>query len=144
MGSAYGYRLLERLVGPADQGDWPELEDENARALLLSCVHHANDMSYCHEVRAISLSETPDAEHADFTREAAGPWLLAKVPWTTAEHRISAINADRSSAQTFKLSSGTACLVIERNLQNRNVVTHVRLTHPGIAHQLVAKHTPFD
>ena len=85
----------------------------------------------------------PEAEAELFEAAAPGSWLLGKVPWSTAEHRIRAVAANKMAAQALDISTGTACLVIERRTwSGRAPVTHVRLTYPGDRHELVAQFAP--
>lgn len=89
-----------------------------------------------------ALDAVPEAGHQDFSALPPSAWLVDHVPWTEAEHRISASNADEMIAAELKLEEGAACLVVERRTgRNGEPITAVRLTHPGSAYDLVARFT---
>jgi GntR family transcriptional regulator, histidine utilization repressor len=75
-----------------------------------------------------------------FATVSPGRWLLARVPWTDAEHVISALNADRAIALRLEIALGKACLCIERGtwLEEKRI-TYVRLTYPCDQQRLVAR-----
>jgi len=77
---------------------------------------------------------------ADFAIEPPGSWLLHHVPWTEAEHTISAIVADDRTAAALDIAVGAPCLVIERHTwRSARTLTAVRLLYPGDSHRLVAR-----
>ena len=97
-----------------------------------SYVTHPHAQSAVLEIHDIRLEET-----------APGAWLIARVPWSAAEHRIRAIGADPRVAERLKIAPGTACLVVERRTWSGGTyITHVRLTYPGESHELVAEFSP--
>lgn len=111
--------------------------------LALRCLHLANGRPFALEERLISLAAVPEAGHVDFSRESPGTWLLGHVPWTQAEHRISAINADREIAAALDVEPRTACLVLERRTwRGAEHITHVRQIFPGSHYDLIARFTP--
>jgi GntR family histidine utilization transcriptional repressor len=62
------------------------------------------------------------------------------VPWTEAEHSISAIVADEKTADALDIAIGAPCLVIERHTWRvAQPLTSVRLVYPGESHKLVAR-----
>ena len=61
--------------------------------LALRCRHWAGERPFAIEDRLINLAATPEAGAVDFGQISPGGWLLAHVPWTEAEHRISAVAA---------------------------------------------------
>ena len=76
----------------------------------------------------------------NFAREVPGSWLLAHVPWTEAEHSISAVAADEALSDRLDLEVGTPCLIIERRTwRGKQTLTAVRLAYPGAAYQLTAR-----
>ena len=65
------------------------------------------------------------------------------MPWTEAEHRISAANPRKSVATALGIAPAAACLVLERRTWRADErITHVRLTFPGDAYDLVARFSP--
>jgi GntR family histidine utilization transcriptional repressor len=71
-------------------------------------------------------------------------WLLSRIPWTSAEHKIHAAAAGDDAA-SLEIDEGAACLIVERRTwSGSRSVTHVRLTYPGDRHALVATFAPAD
>ncbi|WP_333592369.1 histidine utilization repressor [Brevundimonas sp.] len=138
-GSAYSHRLLARAVRSARDGDSPL----GGRVVALETLHLADGLPFALERRLISLDAAPEAETADFETQAPGGWLLAHTPWTEAEHRISAVAADRETAAGLGLALGAACLKLERRTwRDGQGVTWASQTFPGAAYDLVARFSP--
>ncbi|MBJ6134305.1 histidine utilization repressor [Ochrobactrum sp. Q0168] len=144
LGAPYRFELLkrwDRLSGPADAQkiDIPR----HTQIIDLVCRHHAGQRVFALEERIINLDAVPDAAGADFSEHSPGPWLVACVPWSSAQHSIRAIAASPENAALLDIAPGSPCLVIERQTWNADLpVTHVRFTYPGDSHALVAKFTP--
>jgi GntR family transcriptional regulator, histidine utilization repressor len=143
-GDQYGLQLLvRRRRKPV--GSRPEEKTLAGRGELLAlrCLHLANGRPFALEDRLISLASVPEAQHIDFAAESPGKWLLSHVPWTQAEHRISAVNADRDIAQTLDIEPSTACLALERRTWRASEhITHVRQIFPGTHYDLIARFAP--
>ena len=78
-----------------------------------------------------------------FAERAPGPWLVERVPWSAAEHRIQAVGAKPAAAAALGIAPATPCLFIERSTWSaERAVTHVRLTYPGDGHELIARFAP--
>jgi GntR family histidine utilization transcriptional repressor len=144
LGLPYRYELVGRTVRKATAADRDRLGvDTGTRVLALSCRHFAGLRPFCLEDRLISLATVPDAEAESFANTAPGPWLIGRVPWSAAEHRIRATGTDAAIASGLDIDPGTACLVVERQTWSADQpVTHVRFTYPGDSHTLVARFTP--
>jgi GntR family histidine utilization transcriptional repressor len=143
-GAVYRFEILERFVRSAQAADAARIESaEGAPLLALRCRHRAGEEPFCLEERLIDLTAVPDARAARFEELSPGAWLVAKVPWTNAEHRIGARAAGRSLARDLGVEEGAACLVVERRTWLSGApITSVRLTYPGSAHRLVARFAP--
>ena len=144
LGLAYEYELLKRDQRRAN-GEERERLDLKAGSLVLAlqCRHYAGKTPFSLEERLINLSAVPEAARESFEKNAPGPWLLEKVPWSAAEHRIMAVGADAKMAEVLHVPEGTACLQIERRTRmNGAYVTLVKLTYPGQAYELVANFAP--
>ncbi|MBX3476117.1 MAG: UTRA domain-containing protein [Brevundimonas sp.] len=138
-GLAYSHRLTARRIR-AGHEDHPALGD---RLIELETLHLADGLPFVLERRLISLDAAPEAEAADFTVQAPGSWLLAHTPWTEAEHRISAVAADRETAAALGLTPGAACLRLERRTwRDGRGVTWASQISPGAAYDLVARFSP--
>jgi GntR family histidine utilization transcriptional repressor len=85
----------------------------------------------------------PAAANAPFSATPPGSWLLSHVPWTEAEHRFSAINADAEMAKVLGAEDGAACLCVERRTWRTDAtITFVRQIFLGNAYSLVARFRP--
>lgn len=143
-GEPYGYELLSRTVRIATAQEAAELGlDGPAQVLALRCLHRASGRPFALEERLINLDAAPEAADADFAAIPPGGWLLGHVPWTEAEHRISAANVQKPVAAILGIAPTAACLVLERRTwRGEDRITHVRLTFPGEAYDLVARFAP--
>jgi GntR family histidine utilization transcriptional repressor len=140
LGLPYRYELVSRRTATSSDGDgFPS----GVRLLHLTSRHFAGQQPFCIEERTISLAAVPAAEAEAFDHAAPGPWLLARIPWSAAEHTIRAIAADDEIASALGLARHAACLVVERRTWSADQpVTRVRLTYAGETHSLVARFAP--
>ncbi len=126
----------------------PKGEDETQLAgggdlLDLTCIHLADGKPFALEERLISLASVPEAAEIDFAREAPGSWLLGHVPWTEAEHRIAAVNADKRIAGLLDIAPNAACLLLwRRTWRGGDHITRVAQYFPGHGFDLMARFTP--
>jgi len=143
-GERYGYRLLELHKRAASVHDKARLGvGGRATVLALCCRHEAEGQPFAIEDRLINVQAVPDALKQDFAVTPPNTWLVGHVPWTEAEHRITACNADKRVAADLAIDPGAACLVIERRTwRNGEPITAVRITHPGQLYDLIARFTP--
>ena len=144
LGLPYRFELVSRATRRGTASDRERLGSRPpGRVVDLVVRHFAGDRVFCLEERLINAEAVPEAAHERFHDIAPGRWLLDSVPWTAAEHRISASNASGATAAALSVRSGTACLIVERRTWRAALpVTQVRLTYPGDSHQLVARFTP--
>ncbi|MBO9713444.1 histidine utilization repressor [Sphingomonas sp.] len=138
-GRTYGLLLRRQEVRKAGRADAALLRGA-PRVLALECLHTADGAPHALETRLINLDVVPEAADADFAHEPPGSWLLEHVPWTEAEHRITAVSADAAVAEALDLALGTACLALERRTwRGGQGVTWARQLFPGEAGALVAQ-----
>jgi GntR family transcriptional regulator, histidine utilization repressor len=138
-GQAYGLELLGKAERGANAEDHALLGGAE-RVLALECRHLADGRPHALESRLINLAVVPDAAAADFALHPPGSWLLEHVPWTEAEHRITAVNADAAAAEALGLEPGAACLSLERRTwRGAAGVTYARQLFPGASGALVAQ-----
>jgi GntR family transcriptional regulator, histidine utilization repressor len=110
---------------------------------FLHAVHFADDRALVVEERHIFTDEVPEASQADFSLEAPGSWLLSHVPWTDAEHRISAISAAGVFAKELEVARGAPCLLLERRTwRDSGTITIVRQTMRGDTFDFLARFKP--
>ncbi|RAK58458.1 GntR family transcriptional regulator [Phenylobacterium hankyongense] len=143
-GAEYGYRLLEREVVKDDQDKAALLDvSRSTRLLWLRCVHMSDGRPFQLEERLVNVDAAPGITCHPLETVPPGPWLLAHVPWTQAEHTIMAREAGEAEADALAVPLGSACLVVERRTWNGDVpVTLARLWHPGAQHRLVGRFEP--
>jgi GntR family histidine utilization transcriptional repressor len=143
-GESYGYELQSRRVRISSLQEVEKLGlKAPVEVLVLRCLHRASGRPFALEERLVNLEAVPEAVTVDFARTAPGSWLLGHVPWTEAEHRISAANVTRATSALLEIEPTAACLVLERQTwRGEDRITHVRLTFPGAAYDLVARFSP--
>lgn len=143
LGAAYSYKLLAQARRRATARDRERLAvAQGAPLLALACRHDADGQPFCLEDRLIHLEAAPEAAQERFAEQPPGAWLIARIPWTAAEHRIRATSAD-GAADALDLPASAPCLVIERRTFLGDLaVTHVTLTYPGASHELIARFSP--
>jgi GntR family histidine utilization transcriptional repressor len=143
-GMAYAMRLLSRRRRKPAARDAAEGQLAGGADLLeLTCVHLGDGRPFALEERLISLGSVPEAAGVDFTETTPGGWLLGHVPWTEAEHRIAAVNADKRLSELLDVAPGTACLALSRRTwRGDDHITHVVQYFPGSGFDLVARFTP--
>ena len=144
LGGPYRFEMMSRRKRRLTRVDRERFDAPGGRgALEAICRHFAGARPFCLEERLINLAAVPEAENETFADLSPGAWLVQRVPWTAAEHKIRATGADRRVAAALGLAEGEPCLVIERRTwRAEEPVTYVRLTYPGGAHELVARFTP--
>ena len=71
---------------------------QEIRSLHLQCLHYSNEAPFQFEDRWINLKSIPEDEQEKFEKINPNEWLVQHVPWTNAEHMLSATNADLEQA----------------------------------------------
>lgn len=144
LGLPYRFEILARQKRRSRGSDRTLLDARSPVAVLeLTCCHFAGRQPFCFEERLINLDAVPEAAQETFSDVAPGAWLLRRIPWTMAEHRIRATAADAAAAAALQLRVGKPCLAIERRTWSaEHTVTFVRLTYPDNLHELVANFAP--
>ena len=133
-GQTYGWQLLERAETVSD------LAEMSGPVIELEGVHYADGTPLAFEHRLISAERVPEAATQDFTATAPGTWLLAHVPWTEAENRISASAACPALARALGIVAGDPCLTITRRTwRGGSPVTLVHQHFIASRHELVAR-----
>ena len=144
LGLPYRFEVKTRDIRAPQPEECARLElSADSQILLTETFHYAGDSVFCIEQRLINVEAVPEILNEQFETIAPGSWLLRRVPWSAAEHRIRAASADKKMANKLSVSSGTACLVIERKTWNGAIfITSVVTTYPGDQHELVAQFSP--
>lgn len=144
LGLPYRFEITRRIERQARRADLELLRQARPIAVLaLTCRHFAGVQPFCFEERLINLEVVPEVVDEPFAELSPGPWLVERVPWSAAEHRIHAAGANRAAAAALDIDERTPCLIVERRTwSDEQPVTHVRLTYPGDGHELVARFAP--
>ena len=86
--------------------------------------------------RQINLKSNPEAEQEKFEEVNPKEWPVNNVPWTHADHILSATNADAEKAELLSLAERDVLFVIQRlTWSKENLVTYVRLYYPGLFYE---------
>jgi GntR family histidine utilization transcriptional repressor len=141
LGRSYAYELIKSSRRAAGAADRTRLGvQKTGKVVAIACRHCADGVPFAVEDRLIDLEAVPEAATANFAAEPPGSWLLHHVPWTEAEHSISAIVADEEAGAALDIAVGAPCLVIDRRtFRSGRTLTAVRLLYPGESHKLVAR-----
>jgi len=144
MGSRYSYKLL----GCRRLGEDPEKREllgvsRRTPVVWMQSLHLSDGKPFQLEERMVNAEAAPDITCQPLEAVGPGPWLLAHVPWSDAEHKITAQSASGDIAKHLEVKTGTACLVVDRRTWNQSVpVTYARLWHAGPQHSLVGHFEP--
>jgi GntR family transcriptional regulator, histidine utilization repressor len=142
-GHQYSFKLLSRRRRKSRRSVPQERELTDGDVLLLRGLHLADDRPFALEDRAINIHAVSKVLDMDFSRTAPGSWLLHHIPWTRAQHRISAVNTDAMQAKRLQVETGAACLVLERQTWRGEMgVTWVKQVFLGGSYDLIARFTP--
>ncbi|HEY5760780.1 MAG TPA: histidine utilization repressor [Steroidobacter sp.] len=145
LGEPYSFEILHKARRKSTSDEREILGVEKPVSVLeIECRHLAGERAFCFEQRLINLDAVPEAAKETFAETSPGAWLLQRVPWTLAEHRIRAASADARSAKLLGIDRGAAVLTIERTTRSAQsaAITFVRLIYPGDQHELVATFSP--
>ena len=143
-GGVYSYKLLECMKLKQD----PEKREllgvaRRTPTLWMSCLHLCDGKPFQLEERLVNIDAAPGITCRPLETVGPGLWLLGHVPWTDAEHKISAREAPADIANHLGTQVGAACLVVDRRTWNNGTpVTYARLWHYGARHSLVGHFEP--
>lgn len=142
-GAVYGYRpVQDEMRAPCCVHLGAE-GHHLGQSRFIRSVHLADDSPVLIEDRHIFLDAVPEAGSANFQHEPPGPWLVAHVPWTEAEHRITAIAADPLTARALEVNVGSPCLLVERRTwRGPETLTIAKQVFRGDAFDLTARFGP--
>lgn len=139
-GRSYTYRCISVEAQPGCCEYLGVEGHELGESLYIRSIHFCDGVPLVLEERHIFLKTVPAAREVDFHATPPGTWLLSHIPWTEAEHRISANVADAATARLLGFPSGSACLVVERRtFRGPDTLTRVKQTFRGDAYHLTAR-----
>ena len=105
-------------------------------SLHLHCLHYPNEVPFQFDDRWINLESIPEAEQEKFEEVNPKEWQVNNVPWTHADHILSATNANLEKAELLSLAERDVLFVIQRlTWSKENLVTYVRLYNPGLFYE---------
>jgi GntR family histidine utilization transcriptional repressor len=144
IGQVYRLEVISRQQRRSTPADMERLNVQSPRQVLaIHCRHFAGRRVHAFEDRLIDLASVPEAADISFADEPPGTWLRGHVPWSEAENRISAFNADSMLASHLEVKEGSACLQVERSTwRGKRPITAVRMFYPGETYRLVAHFSP--
>lgn len=138
-GQAYRWQLKAQTILPGTSA-LAEPLDTQGKVLRVEGVHFADGLPLAHEDRLINCALVPEIAQADLATTPPGSWLIAHVPWTEAENRISAAPADATVARALSLPRGAPCLMlVRRTWRGEDTITHVRQHFVADRYELVAR-----
>jgi GntR family histidine utilization transcriptional repressor len=141
-GQSYRWDLGSRKVTAPARAE-AEALGVRAKVLSVTGVHFADDLPLAHEERMINLALVPDIAQADLSQTPPGSWLIAHVPWTEAENRISAGAAPPAIARALGIARAAPVLVLERRTwRGADTITRVRQHFVADRYELVARFGP--
>ena len=144
LGRTYSYKLLScNFVGEDPEARAKLGASKTTQMLRMKSLHYADGLPFQYEERLINVDAAPGITCQPLESVCPSAWLLANIPWTAAEHVVSAIEADKHVADALDVKLGAACMLVERHTWNNEVpVTFVSLWHHGAAHRLIGRFTP--
>ncbi len=144
LGLPYHFEIIRSAKRRSTKTDEARLElPASADMIEIVCRHFAGRQPFCIEERIINLAAVPEAGSETFDAMPPGAWLIARVPWTAAEHKIRAIGAGSEISAALLIPEGTPCLRIERRTWSAaEPITFVRLVYPGDGQEIVAHFAP--
>ena len=143
-GQTYRHMIHHRMARPLHRGEASALDIPPASHVLeIHCLHELDAVPVAWEERLIVIDRIPAVATETFLSEPPGSWLLQHIPWTEAEHVISALNAGALLAGRLGIDEGDACLELHRRtwLQGA-LVTDVRLIHSGARYRFSGRFSP--
>jgi GntR family histidine utilization transcriptional repressor len=106
-------------------------------------VHYENGAPIQIEDRYVNPVVAPSFLSQDFSAIPPGEYLLKHVPYTEMEHVIEATSPDAEACRLLKIGKDEPCLVLHRRTWVQDdVVTSVRLTHPGDSFSIGSRFKP--
>ncbi|WP_452031845.1 GntR family transcriptional regulator [Azospirillum palustre] len=126
-GRVYEFRIRDRKIFRNGEGiRWPDLPD-GTPILKLECLHFSDGTPIQHERRLVNLDVVPEVVDESFDVVAPSRWLVDRVPWSSADHTVRAVNATAEMAALLGVEAGAACLSIRR--QTMHLSRPVTLVH---------------
>jgi GntR family histidine utilization transcriptional repressor len=143
-GASYDYQLLDLKVITTDSELAEKLQTPiGTKLVYILCRHFSDRKPILIEQRYINSKPVPRSLTEKFVDTPPGSWLLKNVPWSRAEHIISAVNANDTISKYLEITPGSACLSVDRTTWQGGIrITFVTLTYPGNKHRLVGNFAP--
>lgn len=114
-GGTYGYRLIKRRRMAPSAKVAERLGVARTTTLLrVEALHLSNGRPYVFEDRWISIETASEILDVDLEVESANEWLVRNKPFSRADLRFYAINANDRLARLLEAQANAALFVLER------------------------------
>jgi GntR family histidine utilization transcriptional repressor len=131
-GRAYRHEILSRNQAP---GPDPVID--------VTCRHFFDERPIAFEARTVRIAAVPAVVRAQFRAEPPGAWLLRHVPWSEAEHDITASLADPATAAQLDIPVAAALLCLHRRTWHAGaLVTDAHFSFAADRYRFTARFTP--
>ena len=121
---------LEEIDAPDDIAVIMKAKSKTLYHCLM--LHSENGVPLELEDRYVNPALVPDFMEQDFRTETPSGFLIRTMPYSRADHRISADIPTAEQKRLLKLTEGEPVLTLERQtFAGDEVITTVRLYHPG-------------
>jgi GntR family histidine utilization transcriptional repressor len=143
-GGTHGAKLVKALVEKADADSAFDMGLRlGAQIFRVILVHFENGRPIQIEDRSVNPAVAPKFLDQDFTSTTPSEYLLRQVPYTEMEHIIEARAASEWESGLLEIEAKEPCLILNRRTwAESDVVTKVRLTHPGGIYRLGSRFKP--
>ncbi len=121
---------LREIAIPAELKEL--MAGQGARLYHCLMLHFENGVPVELEERYVNPSLVPDFIDQDFSDETPSGFLIRTMPYSRADHRISADIPTGEQRRLLQLEEGEPVLTLERHTYaGDEMITTVRLYHPG-------------
>ena len=143
-GGTHSAKVIKALVENADADTAFDMGLRlGAQIFRVILVHYENGRPIQIEDRTVNPTVAPKFMVQDFTSTTPSEYLLSHVPYTEMEHIIEARAASEWEGGLLEIEPKAPCLILNRRTwTNSDVVTKVRLTHPGGIYRLGSRFKP--
>lgn len=143
-GGTHGARVVSLAAVAADPDTAQQMGiGVHDRVFHVVIVHAENGVPIQIENRYVNPSLAPKFLDQDFTRVTPSRYLLSTVPYTDIEHVIEARMPSAGECDLLSIDDVQPCLILSRRTWvNKEVVTQVRLIHPGAKFKLGSRFKP--
>ena len=133
-GAEYTFEIVsrERRQPPPELRDALGLSATDQGAYL-ETLHRSSGKPFAFERRWVNLDSVPQFEDADLSAFSANEWLVRTMPFTNGEVSLSAVAADRETANALCVGAGTPLFQLARTtwLDGKSITSVTFAYAPG-------------